>query len=156
MSVADNNLVTGNAPAYTKRTMFSPTFNQAAIDVASSVFAAMWREAEHLCVDFTISFNAGSSAQVLTYTLPTVDGVQLTINSSVSSGRGNQHFSAVSLAGTCTWLDLSATGNRVLEPMIYTSTDIRFYHNAGYLDGTTLAVGDSVKALLKIPIKEWG
>lgn len=155
MAVADFNQVTGNPAPYTKRAVFTPAFNQGALDVASSNYGVYWREGEHFCADVTVSFIAGSSAQVLELTLPQVGGQSITINSALTSGRGSIHYTGVSLAGTCTWLDLSAGGNRVLEPMIYSANIIRFYHNVGYLDGTTIAAGDSVKTMIKIPIYEW-
>ena len=141
--------------AYTRRATFAPIFNSAAVQVTSSVVGFYWREGEHFCADINISFVAASSAQVVTLTMPQIDGQQLTINSAVIASRGSQHFTNISLGGHASWMDQSGGGFRELQPIPYTGTEIRFHHNAGYLSGTDLANADAIKANIKVPIYGW-
>lgn len=155
MAVSDNNQVSGNPMAYTKRSAFTPAFNAQALSIASSNVGYQWREGEHWCADICIAFNAQSSAVVIDLTLPTFQGQNITINSAVISAQGSVSFAALSLMGSATWFDASGGGARDLVPVNFTGTQIRFHHNAGLMAGTDLAATDSVKALLKIPIYEW-
>lgn len=155
MAVSDNNLVSGNPMAYTRRATFAPIFNSAAVQVTSSVVGFHWREGQHFCADVNISFVAASSAQVVTLTMPQIDGQQLTIDSSVIASRGSQHFTNISLLGGASWMDQSGGGFRELQPVFFSSTEIRFHHNAGYLSGTDIANADAIKANLKVPIYGW-
>lgn len=155
MAVSDFNKVTGNPVASAPRTTFTPIYNSATMQVLSSNIGVYWREANHFCADITTSFIAASSAQVITFTLPAVDGVQLTINSSLTSGRGRTHFTAFSMAGPGDWMDLSGGGYRLIQPNIFSGTEIRFYNNVGQLSGTDIAAGDALKYFIKVPVYEW-
>lgn len=155
MAIADNTIVTGNKPASTQRTAFTPIYNSATVQVLSSNIGYYWRDGQHFCADVTTSFNAASSAQVVTLTMPQVGGVQLTINSSLTSGQGRTHFTAFSQAGYGDWMDLSGGGYRIIQPNIQSGTEIRFYNNTGQLVGTDIAAGDALKYHIRVPVFEW-
>lgn len=155
MAIGDNNEVTGNPMPYTARQSFTPIYNSATMQVASANVGFYWREGQHLCTDQKLVFISASSAQVVTFTLPRIDGVQLTINSAVLSGGGSQSFMDVTPIGPVEWLDQSGGGYRILVSAVWSGTEVRYYHNAGYLDGSIVAAQDVVRSNFKIPIYEW-
>jgi hypothetical protein len=124
------------------------------MSTASSNLGFHWREGEHFCADLNLVVNAGSSASTVTFTMPTVDGVQLTINSSVLSGRGVTDNPSATMIGQAEWFDQGAAW-KVITPTFFTATTIRFNQSPGQLVGTDLAANDGLKVLLKIPVTEW-
>lgn len=154
MAVSDNTIVTGNPLVYTPRKAFAPIFNSTAASVASSVVGYYWREGQHFYADVNYVPAIQSSAVVVYFAMPIIDGVQLTINSSVLSGQGSTNNWNATHLGYAEWFDQSG-GWRLLQPTFLNSYNIRFNNNGGQLTGIDMVPPDGIKLNLRVPVYEW-
>lgn len=155
MAVGINRAVVGGHPFSYPPTPYNPQIiGTSLVNIESN--AVWWREGDHhMGITGWMIFQTSFGAATLSIPLPIVDGVTLTINSSVLVPENKATQTRAPILGNADMNDSSAGIYVDLIPTYHGTSTFQFNNRTGLIQGNVVGSSDIIKYLVKIPIYEW-